>query len=209
MHLLSFYNMKKNKKCYNDYGDNMKNIEIEYKVMVDKQSFIKLESYLDNHYLNKKHIQTNYYYDTRDNKIKNKGLSLRIRHIENENIYISTLKEKQNEARIEYEDVIKCNDIYLINNEAKSILEKNNININQIEQVAYLKTIRKEYMYHDCLLCLDYNLYYNKEDYEIECEAESMEKAKELVLQLLNKFNVSYQESKDSKVARALKNRID
>jgi len=59
------------------------------------------------------------------------------------------------------------------------------------------------------LLCLDYNLYYNKEDYEIECEAVSMKKAKELVLQLLNKFNVSYQESKDSKVARALKNRID
>ena len=35
----------------------MKNIEIEYKVMVDKQDFIKLEEFLDNHYKYKTYIQ--------------------------------------------------------------------------------------------------------------------------------------------------------
>ena len=76
----------------------MKNIEIEYKVMVDKQDFIKLEEFLDNHYKYKTYIQTNYYYDTDNLDVKNNGLSLRIRHIENDNKYISTLKEKQNDA---------------------------------------------------------------------------------------------------------------
>ena len=42
----------------------MKNIEIEYKVMVDKQGFEKLEEFLDNLYKYKTYIQTNYYYDT-------------------------------------------------------------------------------------------------------------------------------------------------
>ena len=187
----------------------MKNIEIEYKVMVDKQDFIKLEEFLDSHYKYKTYIQTNYYYDTDNLEVKNNGLSLRIRHIENENKYISTLKEKQNDARIEYEDVINCNDINVLNDESKGLLKQKGINVENIKQVAYLKTIRKEYEYHDSLLCLDYNIYYNKEDYEIECECDNMKKAKTLIVALLHKHNISYQESKYSKVARAIKNRID
>lgn len=186
----------------------MKNIEIEYKVMVDKQGFEKLEEFLDNLYKYKTYIQTNYYYDTDNLAVKNKGLSLRIRYIENENKYISTLKEKVNEARVEYENIIENNDIKLLDNETKTILENNKIEINKIKQVAYLKTIRKEYNYNDCLMCLDYNVYYNQEDYEIECESDDMKKSKNLIIHLLNMLNIKYQESVYSKTARAMKNRI-
>ena len=186
----------------------MKNIEIEYKVMIEKQDFIKLEEFLDNLYKYKTYIQTNYYYDTDNLDIKNKGLSLRIRHIENEDKYISTIKEKSGDSRIEYENIIEKNNINLLDDESKSLLKKKDINIENINQIAYLKTIRKEYEYHDSLLCLDYNIYYNQEDYEIECECDNMKKAKTLVETLLHKHNISYQESKYSKVARAIKNRI-
>ena len=43
----------------------------------------------------------------------------------------------------------------------------------------YLIT-RKEYDIEDSKLCLDHSVYYNKEDYEIECESTSMEKAKRI-----------------------------
>ena len=56
-------------------------------------------------------------------------------------------------------------------------------------------------------LCLDYNVYYNKEDYEIECESTSMEKAKRIVETLLNENDIEYTISNDSKVARAIKNK--
>lgn len=57
-------------------------------------------------------------------------------------------------------------------------------------------------------MCLDYNVYYNQEDYEIECESDDMQKSKKLIIQLLNMLNIKYQESVYSKTARAMKNRI-
>ena len=78
--------------------------------------------------------------------------------------------------------------------------------VNNLELKGSLKTIRKEIVIDNSIVCLDFNTYNNNEDYEIECESSSMEKAKQIINTLLNKYGISYIPSKYSKVARALKN---
>ena len=83
---------------------NMENLEIEYKVMVNSIDFFYLQEKLKE-YKPKMFIQENIYYDTVLLQVKNNNLSLRVRHIKNQNKYIVTLKEKLEEGRKEYEFV--------------------------------------------------------------------------------------------------------
>lgn len=184
----------------------MKNLEIEYKVMINKESFKKLEKLLSslNYELYK---QTNYYYDTLNEDIKKCGLSLRIRHIINQNKFLLTLKEKHKDGKMEYEEYLPSNDINNLPGFVKTILYKYNINNKELVNIAKLTTTRKEYDIEDSKLCLDHSVYYNKEDYEIECESTSMEKAKRIVETLLKENDIEYTISDDSKVARAIKNK--
>lgn len=184
----------------------MKNVEIEYKVMVSKENFYKLEGILDKTYSPAYYNQTNFYYDDNRKLYENK-LSLRIRYIENQNMYISTLKIKNNDERIEIESILKEKDITLVDIETKDLLGKHNIDVNSLKEIAFLKTIRKEYKIDDTLLCLDYNQFYQNEDYEIECEADSMEKAKRTIDTILKLYNIEYKQSTMSKMARAINNR--
>ena len=80
----------------------MKNLEIEYKVMISKEDFIKLNNLLAKNNF-KYYEQTNYYYDTINNDLKINNYSLRIRHIENLNKYIITLKIAELIGKMEYE----------------------------------------------------------------------------------------------------------
>lgn len=184
-------------------GKNMKNIEIEYKVLINKNDFNKLEQIL-NEYEHYEKIQINYYYDTKNNNLKNKGLSLRIRHLILENTYLVTLKEKIKDGHIEYEQYINSLEIKNISNEILNILIKNNIELTNLQIMAFLKTIRKEFHFDDKLLCLDHNYYYNNEDYEIECEAKSLLIASNFIKTLLEKNNIKYKENFISKQQRAI-----
>lgn len=183
----------------------MKNLEIEYKVMISKEDFKKLDNLLANKN-NRYFEQINYYYDTKENSLKKQSYSLRIRHIININKYLLTLKIPHLNGKMEYEYEIEENNL---TNIPQKIIEKlNDINvlINEIVLIGSLKTYRKEFVIDNSILCLDYNIYNNEEDYEIECESISMEKAKSIVKNILNENDISYEESRFSKVARATKN---
>ena len=182
----------------------MINIEYEYKVMVSKENFNKLK----NNFINKKHekyIQTNYYYDTKDLLLKKSKLSLRIRYIENKNEYLLTLKEPFENVRKEYEAYLKELSFNDIPDEIKEILKKYNIQPQELILLGSLKTTRLEYSINSSLICLDYNQYNHKEDYEIECESNSLENAKKVLINILNENGISYSVSSLSKMARALK----
>ena len=181
----------------------MENLEIEYKVMVSKEDFELLLSKMgeDFHF----YEQINYYYDTKKRKINRQGMSLRIRHFLNENKYLVTLKVKEDEGKREYEDYVEENDVKYLPESIVSILILNKINPKNIENIGKLKTIRKEFYQDGLVICFDHNYYYDIEDYEIECEGPSMEVARSILVSLLNKYNIKFEQSKDSKQKRALK----
>ena len=182
----------------------MKNLEIEYKVMISKEDFIKLNNLLAKNNF-KYYEQTNYYYDTINDDLKTNNYSLRIRHIENLSKYIITLKIAELIGKMEYEYEIDSLSLDKVPPKIIEKLSKINVVVNNLELKGSLKTIRKEIVIDNSIVCLDFNTYNNNEDYEIECESSSMEKAKQIINTLVNKYGISYIPSKYSKVARALK----
>lgn len=182
----------------------MENLEIEYKVLVAKADFERLIEILKE-YKHEEMIQVNTYYDTKDEILKSQDVSLRIRNIINKKMFIATLKETKKEGKLEHEFEIKGNDINYLDSQIIDILKMYNVNSNQLVMVGQLKTIRKEYHINDCLLCLDHNTYYDNEDYEIECEANSMNEAIATISLLLQINNIKYEKAKLSKQARARK----
>ena len=180
----------------------MENLEIEYKVMVNGIDFFYLQEKLKE-YKPKMFIQENIYYDTVLFQVKNNNLSLRVRHIKNQNKYIVTLKEKLEEGRKEYEFEVSSPKDFP--QEIIDKLQEYGIDHNCLEETSRLTTYRNEYYINDSILCLDENHYYGKVDYEIECESTSLRKAKRIIENTLNKYRIAFQESTLSKVARANK----
>ena len=186
----------------------MQNIEIEYKVLVSQKDLDKLKEYFNNNQFQYKYYeQVNTYFDTVDFKLKTKKVSLRIRNIENENKYLLTLKEKAKEGRLETDFIVKDNQKSSIPTQIIQTIESYGFNFEEVNEIAKLKTIRYEYKYNNCLICLDYNYYYGKEDFEIECEASSMELAKSIIEKLLEKLNISYCRAQYPKTIRAIKSK--
>ena len=82
-------------------------IERELKILITKEQF---EELLNSYDFNKPIIQVNTYYDTNDRKIKNNKGALRIRKIDDKNIF--TLKIRKDEiTHLEYEKEINTDDL--------------------------------------------------------------------------------------------------
>ena len=177
----------------------MKNLEIEYKVMINEKDFEYLKTKLSLNLI----IQENVYYDTKDELIRKNNLALRIRNVISEDMYISTLKIKQPIGLLELE--YKSHGYDEFPKEIIQELTKYNINYQDLIEYARLKTWRYEMYIDGCLLCLDKSEAYGVIDYEIECEAKSMEKAREIVDKITNENNIIYTKSTLSKLARAKK----
>jgi len=177
----------------------MENLEIEYKVMINKDGYETLMKYFENEGV--LIDQTNYYFDSKDDIIKGNNISLRIRKINN--TYIATLKEKLKEGNLETEEEIQDLDINLVSDSFKQKLRNHNVDINNIYNKYSLRTIRYEIKLLEGLLCIDYSIYNKIEDYELECESTSLKKAKEVIETLLLKLNINFEESKYTKQARA------
>lgn len=182
----------------------MENIEIEYKVMIDKKGYEKLLNHFNGQLSSFK--QTNYYFDSIDEKINKNKLSLRIR--EKNNKYIVTLKEPYENGRLEHEYVVKNNELASFPSQIINLLNKYDIKVSELYNFATLTTIRNEIKIDDSLLCIDYSTYNEMEDYEVECESNSLEKGQAIIENLLNSLSISYTKSTLSKTARAKKANI-
>ena len=79
------------------------NIEIEAKVLIDEKSYQKVKEHYKK-YVTSQYTQTNYYIDTTDFELRNKGIGLRIR--EKNNKYELTLKTPLSEGLLEKTDPI-------------------------------------------------------------------------------------------------------
>ncbi len=164
------------------------NIEKEYKMMLDKESFNQLIKALPNSIIKE---QTNYYYDCNSSK-----MAARIRELNNK--FYFTLKIKEDNL-LEFEFEITNNS--LEHDDVKALLLR--YDIKDITYIGYMETIR--YEYHDGYgtYCIDHSKYLGYEDYEIEYELDNYQDDRlNEFMSFLSENNITYQENKISKFKR-------
>lgn len=178
-----------------------KNIEKEYKIIVNKAEFTTL---LNMFKKPKFILQTNTYYDTLDSYLQKKKWAMRIRHKNGKNIF--TLKTPISQDSLnEYETLCQSDYIdELINNQnITDLLVKKGINP-PFKAIASIKTYRFTYSTDEYDLCFDYNLYNGKEDFEIEYEYLKKHDGLKNFNALLALINKKYQKNCPSKLKRCL-----
>ena len=187
------------------------NIEIEAKVLLTKEQYSLVVSYL--HLERYKKIkQTNHYIDSTTRVLKDNDFALRIREKDD---FVLTLKTPLSEGLLEKNQTLSWREYDALEDEGvfpvgniKSFLELCGFNTRELKVLASLTTHRIEFEYEDGLVCLDENIYGRNEriiDYELEIEATSMERAEELVTQLLTSAGITeFKFNKLSKQRRAL-----
>lgn len=178
----------------------MKNIEIEYKQMLNKKQYQQIRKYLLE-LGNSEYQQENYYFETVTLDLKDRRQALRIRV--KDSSYELCLKTKQ-------DDIIIEDNILLSKQEFEEIM----IFPNKINEYLDLKfdleikgsliTKRIDYQIAKGVFSLDYSIYNNHEDYEIEFEANE-ENRKEFLIDFLAKFDIVFQENHTSKIERFMK----
>lgn len=176
-----------------------KNIEKELKILVTKEQFQKLaNTYAPLHY----NSQTNTYYDTLNNDIRNKRGAMRIRFINNQ--YIFTLKMHSDEGLLEYECEVEEDSISALNKiEIIELLEKFNIH-SPFHIIGQLKTNRATIEDEYAELCFDENFYNNTCDYEIEYEYKKEHDGITRFNDILSYIDVKYEKNCISKIQRGL-----
>jgi uncharacterized protein YjbK len=182
-------------------------IEIEFKNLLTAKEFnILLDNLPFPEYSVK---QTNFYFETKNLLLKDKGCALRIR--EKRGIYRLTLKEPHELGLLETHDT-------LTEEEAKQWLngkiiakpettrQLQSLNIEQEDLVYYgsLTTERREVQYKDVLLVLDYSTYNGIQDYEFELEAKNQKIGLERFHSILDEFKIKKKET-PNKIVRFFK----
>lgn len=175
------------------------NIEKEYKVLLTKNQynhFIKVYPFT------KTVHQSNTYYDTPNQDIKKMDGALRIRTIENKNIF--TLKIKRDaSSHFEYEKEISCTSIDEIKDaEILEWLQAYDIPP-KVHPIVSFSTIRKIWNTDEAEISLDMTSYENHIDYEIEYEYKKNHDGLQKFQQILNTIHVIYKKNCPSKIARA------
>lgn len=176
-------------------------IEIEFKNLLTKEEFSRLEKFLNIH----KHdfySQENHYFDTNDFSLKERGCALRIR--KKNGHFELTLKQPASVGLLETNQLLTEKEANLMLHKGKIIegivadeLNKMQIPLEKLQFFGSLKTERAETKYKDGVLVLDKSTYLNKEDFEIEYEVNDEAKGKEVFKQLLGKLNIPMRKTKN------------
>ena len=187
------------------------NIEIEFKSMLTETEFQQLLAHFDLVHT-QPIIQTNTYYDTATQTLKNNRVALRLRNFDtrsewtikqanttHESVEMNQPNPKaytQPPQTISEQDI---HDAHLLN-----ILKLLNISLSQLQPICTLQTSRWVKLTDFGEFCLDQTTYYNETDYEIELETHDLEQAQSAFQTLLDTHNIPYRHA-DKKIARAMK----
>lgn len=171
-----------------------KELEIEFKNLLTKDEFIKLQQVF--HITEKMFIeQTNYYFETPSFSLKNSGGALRIR--QKSHSFVLTLKMKQAIGHLEVHQKLSESEAMKIletsqipDGEVKDYLNAENIKIENLALLGDLTTRRVEVPYENGLLVLDHSTYLNHEDYELEYEVTNELIGKNHFINLLRKYEI-------------------
>ena len=173
----------------------MEHIEYEERVLISKDDYQRIIEYVKG--LNKPYVSLsieNIYLDNDEEYIQKSKQMFRIRKI-NGKISELTLKVKNPDG--------SCNEINETLEE-HPLINKQLGNLSKYKEIANLYTDRIEVQEKDHLLVIDQNIYHGVKDYDLEVEASSQEKAKEIILQYCEKFGLTYRDDYHSKSYRAI-----
>ncbi|KPN97474.1 CYTH domain-containing protein [Lysinibacillus sp. ZYM-1] len=184
-------------------------IEIEFKNLLTKQQY---EQLLQDFHISKNaiHRQTNHYFDTPTQAIRNLQSGLRIRQIGD--YYECTLKEKNAEhAYLETTDELTAAQAQkMLEGEgfyAQEVAKKlaiHNILLEQLQVFGSLTTDRVEIPYKEGLLVFDHSYYLQCDDYEVEYEAKDAIKGNAIFDDFLQQYGIT-KKATDKKIARFMK----
>lgn len=149
-------------------------IEIEFKNLLTKEEFDHLRSVYP--FQAEAKSQINYYFETTDFALQAKGSAIRIRKKNDQ--YVLTLKEPHSVGILETHDILteaEANawmqgEIVPKEHTTKQLKAKS-IAVENLCYYGALQTDRREIRHGEVLLVLDYSLYNNRVDYELELEA--------------------------------------
>ncbi|WP_025725460.1 CYTH domain-containing protein [Acholeplasma granularum] len=180
------------------------NVEIEFKTRISKDKYEELISAfsLEENVFK----QTNFYFDTNELDLNKKSMVLRIR--QKKETFKLTLKSQSETGAFEYH--------VLITPEQAKSMKKNGFHTRDFfEQIDYhvffqtsLDNFRASTPYMGGVLFLDYNEYCGRKDYELEFEADHFELGLETFNKMLEKFQITFEQTK-RKSERALACIID
>ncbi|WP_165329409.1 CYTH domain-containing protein [Streptococcus tangpeifui] len=187
----------------------MNHLEIEYKTMLNKAEFNRMETLFS-------HIpaitQTNYYFDTDDFIMRKKRLSLRIRTFDKGAELtlkipkeVGTLEHNIDLSRQEARQIIES--CQFPDNAIKDLIHEHGVDCDQLKNLGHLTTVRREKESPIGLMALDKNNYAGRIDYELELEVEEPDKGKvdfEAFL-LENNIDLKYAKSKVARFCSTLK----
>lgn len=170
-----------------------KNIEIEYKILLTKDQYLEIDS----HFTSIAYQQTNFYFDTLDEKLRKLRITLRAR-LKKEH-YEFTLKrfgqigvDEYNE-KISHEDFNRlCSHQSISSSILDILIEDYQISIEDLFQIYSLTTKRKDMPYKVGILSLDVSQYLGIEDYELEYEVSTTQNAIEYFNDFLRPFHLEY-----------------
>lgn len=177
------------------------NLEIEFKNMLTKAEYQTLLQFF---HITGEQIfsQENHYFDTPDFALKHAGSALRIR--QKQYTYEMTLKQPMEAGLLETnqqlgieETALAIQSGQLPAGEIKLRIESMAIPFSTIEYFGSLKTNRAELAYKGGLLVLDHSCYLNKEDFELEFEAQSFQEGKQIFQGILEQFCIPERETKN------------
>jgi uncharacterized protein YjbK len=182
-----------------------KNIEIEFKNMVNREEFSSLIDFFN---IRSEDFseQENHYFDTPDFLLKAKGSALRIR--EKNGSFELTLKQphpkglletNENLTESEAAEMIRTGKIpaELIIRSIKEL----GIETDKLQYFGTLATKRAEKEYMKGLAVLDHSRYLNKEDFELEYEVDNRNEGELTFLNLLKQLNIPVRKT-ENKIKR-------
>lgn len=183
--------------------------EIEFKNFLTKQQY---ELLLQKFQVPREaiHRQTNHYFDTSDNLLRDLKSGLRIRQIDS--YFECTLKEKSAEhTHLETTDEITAEQAEAMlqgkgffATEVAKRLALHNVPVDTLAVFGSLTTDRVEIPYKEGLLVFDHSYYLQCDDYEVEYESNDVKKGSIIFDKFLHQYGIEKQTT-DKKIARFMK----
>ncbi|UJF15155.1 CYTH domain-containing protein [Jeotgalibaca sp. MA1X17-3] len=184
-------------------------IEKEFKNLLTKEEY---EELLANLQLNENEAiqQTNIYFDTTTQQLKNQNMGLRIRLFDDygELTLKSPISENEqlettDELNLETATVMADKGIITLEGHVADKLAEFGIKISELEPIGKLSTLRYTFPGEGGMYFLDESYYQDQKDYELEFETEDVESGKFQFEQFLAKHQIKKRKA-IKKIARML-----
>lgn len=173
-------------------------VEIEYKNLLTKAEFDRLLKQYS--FPEKANVQINYYLETNNFALKEKGCALRVR--EKNGRYILTLKEPHTHGLLETHDTLTKEEMNhvlyggtLVKKDVADRLLTLDIPLSSLHYYGKVTTARRETEFDHALLVLDHSIYNGTDDYELEVEAPTEAIGTHVFEQLLQKQDIQKRET--------------